>query len=179
MFRFDKQCSEKTLSYWQLASVVLNEGDEAYTTNLCQKCFNKHLQATGEKHLTNVQWRQVVERKAYRGRMWKMMGKEPYVCGDVGIFPPRKKQSKEVSRAGRRRKAGRNTGSMAAGIASPIVHVTSEMLPRHGLQRTDDEERLHSHKEWDIGKVSGQEKDESPRMGLRQDKRGFRVSSTG
>ena len=34
-FRCDIQCSEKTLSYWQLASVVVNEGDEAYTTNLC------------------------------------------------------------------------------------------------------------------------------------------------
>ena len=66
LFRCDKQCSEKTLSYWQLASVVVNEGDEAYTTNLCQRCFNKHLQAEGEEPLTNVQWRQVVEKKAYR-----------------------------------------------------------------------------------------------------------------
>ena len=45
LFRCDNQCSEKTLSCWQLASVVVNEGDEACTTNLCQKCFNKHLQA--------------------------------------------------------------------------------------------------------------------------------------
>ena len=52
LFRCDRQCSEKTLSYWQLATVVFNEGDEAYT-NLCQKCFNKHLQAKGEKPLTN------------------------------------------------------------------------------------------------------------------------------
>ena len=66
LFRCDKQCSEKTLSCWQLASVVVNEGDEAYTTNLCQKCFNKHLQATGEEPLTNVQRRQAVEKKAYR-----------------------------------------------------------------------------------------------------------------
>ena len=29
--------------------------------------------------LSTVQWRQVVEKKAYRGRMWKMMGKEQYV----------------------------------------------------------------------------------------------------
>ena len=48
LFRCDNQCSQKTLSYWQLASVVGNEGDEAYTTNLCQKCFNKHLQAEEE-----------------------------------------------------------------------------------------------------------------------------------
>ena len=45
LFRCDNQCREKTLSFWQLASVVGNEGDEAYTTNLCQKSFNKHLQA--------------------------------------------------------------------------------------------------------------------------------------
>ena len=79
LFRCDNQCSEKTLSYWQLASVVGNEGDEAYTTNLCQKCFNKHLQAEGEKPLSNVQWRRVVEKKACRGRLWKMMGKEQYI----------------------------------------------------------------------------------------------------
>ena len=42
LFRCDRQCSEKTPSYWQLASVVVNEGDEAYTTNLCQMCFDKH-----------------------------------------------------------------------------------------------------------------------------------------
>ena len=66
LFRCDRQCSEKTLSCWQLASVVVNEGDEADTTNLCQMCFNKHLQAKGEEPLTNVKWRQVVEKKAYR-----------------------------------------------------------------------------------------------------------------
>ena len=49
LFRCDNQCSEKTFSLWQLASVVVNEGDEAKTTNLCQKCFNKRLQAKGEK----------------------------------------------------------------------------------------------------------------------------------
>ena len=60
---------------------MVNEGDEAYTTNPCQMCFNKHLQAKVEEPLTNVKWRQVVEKKAYRGRMWKMMGKEPYLRG--------------------------------------------------------------------------------------------------
>ena len=46
LFRFDKQCSEKK-SYWQL--VVMNEGGEAYTTNLSQKCFNKNLRAKGRR----------------------------------------------------------------------------------------------------------------------------------
>ena len=34
-----------------------------------------------KKPLSNVQWRQVVEKKAYRGRMWKMMGREPHLRG--------------------------------------------------------------------------------------------------
>ena len=87
MFRCDNQCSEKTFSYWQLASVVLNEGDEAHTTNLCQKCFNKHLQAKRRTPLSNVQQRQVVEKKAYRGRMWKMMGKNHVCAGCESISP--------------------------------------------------------------------------------------------
>ena len=66
MFRCDKPCSEKSLSYRQLASVVIYEG-ESYTTNVCQK--------------TIVQWTQVVEYKAHRGRIWRMVGKEPYVRG--------------------------------------------------------------------------------------------------
>ena len=82
LLRCDKQCSEKSLSNWQLASVVINEGEESCTTNSCQKRFNKSLQAKGEKPLTNVQWRQVVEKKkTYRGRIWRMMEKEPYACG--------------------------------------------------------------------------------------------------
>ena len=63
LFRCDNQCSEKTLSYWQLASVVVNAGDEAYTTNLCQKCFQQTLD------------RQKVKKKrcqmCNRGRWWK------------------------------------------------------------------------------------------------------------
>ena len=79
LFRCDRQCSEKTLSYWPLATVMVNEGDEAYKTILCQKCVNKHLQAKGEEPLTYVE--AGCEKKAYRGRMWKMMGKEPYLRG--------------------------------------------------------------------------------------------------
>ena len=59
---------------------------DPFAEDLCQKCLNKHLQAKGEEPVTQVQWRQVVEKKAYRGKMWKMMGKEPYVRGDVGAL---------------------------------------------------------------------------------------------
>ena len=48
----------------------------------CVKCIstNTYRQKGEEPHI-NVKWRQVVEKKPYRGRMCKMMGKEPYVRG--------------------------------------------------------------------------------------------------
>ena len=91
MFRCDKQCSEKSLSNWPLASVVVDEGE------LCQKCFNESVQRKRRKTLSYVQWR--------------------------------KKQSKQVSRAGRRRKAGRNARPVAAVIASQRILGASKMLP--------------------------------------------------
>ena len=110
LFRGDNQCSEKTLSCWQLASVVLNKGDEAYTTNLCQKCFHKHLQAKREKPLTNVQWREVVEKKAYRGRMWKMMGKEPYLRGMWEHFSCERSKAKKFRQLADEEKQARIQG---------------------------------------------------------------------
>ena len=56
-----------------------------------------------------------------------MMGKEQYVR-EMWDFLPRKNKSKKVSRGGRRRKASRDTGSVAAGIASQRVLGASEML---------------------------------------------------
>ena len=49
MLRCDKQCSEKSLSYWHLASMVIDEVEESYATNSCQKCFNNFRKAKGEK----------------------------------------------------------------------------------------------------------------------------------
>ena len=81
LFRGDNQCSEKTLNKGQLVSVVIQEGEESYTTNICQKCYNDSLKAKGEKTLTNWQWRQFAGQKAHRGRLWKMVGKDQHVRG--------------------------------------------------------------------------------------------------
>ena len=97
-FRCDNQCSEKTLSFWQFASVVIKEGEESYTTNLCQQCYNKHLEEKGEKSLTNLQWYEFVEKKAHRGSLWKMREKEQYIR--EMSFLPRKRKSFKVSRGG-------------------------------------------------------------------------------
>ena len=53
--------------------------------------MNKHLQAKGEEPPTNVKWRQVVEKKAYRGRMWKMMEKKTFPAWDVPVNDQRQR----------------------------------------------------------------------------------------
>ena len=64
LFRCDKRCSEKTFSFWQLASVVIPEGEESYTTNLCRRCCNKYLEARGDNPLAKWQWHEFVEKKS-------------------------------------------------------------------------------------------------------------------
>ena len=40
----------KSLSYWQLAFKVVNEGDEAKTINLCQMCVSTNICRQKEKN---------------------------------------------------------------------------------------------------------------------------------
>ena len=74
----DNRCSEKAVRYWQFASVVVEEGGEAHTIDLCQQCHNEQMVQQGKPRLNSWQWRAVVERKAHRGRMgngqiiWRM-----------------------------------------------------------------------------------------------------------
>ena len=120
MFRSDNQCSEKTLSFWQLASVVIQEGEEPYTTNLCQKCYNDSLKAKWE----NTDKLAVETVRGAKGAPWKALendGRRTTRARNVGILVPRKRKSKEVPRAGGRRQAGGNTGSVVAGIDSQRV----------------------------------------------------------
>ena len=69
-FRCDNRCSEKTLSFWQFASVVMKEGEESYTTHLSQQCCNESLVARGDKPLTKWQWYEFVQKI---GASWKVM----------------------------------------------------------------------------------------------------------
>ena len=90
-FRCDILWSEKTLSFWQLASVLIKEGEESYTTNLCQKCCNVSLKTTGEKPTDKLAVEAVC---GETGAPWKALendGKRTTRARDVGIFLPRKR----------------------------------------------------------------------------------------
>ena len=69
MFWCDNRCSDKALSFWQLTSVVVEDGEVSYTANFGQQCYNKKLVAKGGAPLKNWQWYAVVEDHAHRGRL--------------------------------------------------------------------------------------------------------------
>ena len=72
----DNRCSDKAIRFWQLASVVVEDDKEAHTVNLCQQCYNESLAAKGLAPLKIWQWKAVVEKKAHRCRLWRMLGKD-------------------------------------------------------------------------------------------------------
>ena len=69
------RCSEKAGRHWQFASVVVEVGGESHTVNLCQECHNEQMVQEGKPRLNSWQRRAVVEKKAHRGKRWKIYGK--------------------------------------------------------------------------------------------------------
>ena len=74
----DNRCSDKALRFWKFASVVVDHVKESYTVNLCQQYDNERLTAQGLEPLKTWQWKAVVEKKAHRGRLWRMLGKDQF-----------------------------------------------------------------------------------------------------
>ena len=85
-YRCDNRCSEKAVRCWQIASMVGEEGRGAHTINLCQQCYNEKLAQQGKQPLKLWQRRGVVEKKAHRGRTWKVMGNEQFIGGMWEFF---------------------------------------------------------------------------------------------
>ena len=67
----------------QIASLVIEESGEARTNNLCQRCDNEKLVFQVKQSLKSKEWREVVERKAHRCRLW---------ARNVGVFHSQKAQ---------------------------------------------------------------------------------------
>ena len=61
--------------------MVVEEGGEAHTIKLRQQCYNEQLVQQGKPRLKLWQWKGAVEKKAHRGRIWKVMGNEQLTQG--------------------------------------------------------------------------------------------------
>ena len=94
-----------------------------------QQCNNKILVAREGKPLTKWQWYEVVETKAHRGRLWRMLAKDQYIREMWEYYScERSNVKKEVSRGCRDGKAGRDTRPLAARIAGQGILGTSDVL---------------------------------------------------
>ena len=181
LFRCDKQCSEEALSCWQLASVVLNEGDEAYATNLCQKCFNKHLQARGEKNAVKCA---AVTGSGEEGVSWKNVengGKEPYLRGMWVHFSCERSKAKKFRQLADEEKQAGTHGQWLQ--ESPAKEYLEQVKCCHDTDCNESTMKngftALKNGTWEEYEEAFRKKDESLRMGLRQDNRGVRFGSTG
>ena len=86
LFRCGKHCSEKTLSHWQLASVVMNEGDMKHTRLTCVRRVS--MNAYRQKEKTAVECA-VETGSGKEGVSWKNVendGERTISALDVGAF---------------------------------------------------------------------------------------------
>ena len=58
----------------QIASMLIDDGGEARTINLCKRCYNAKIVPLKE-------WKEVLEKEAHRGRLWKVFGSEQFLRG--------------------------------------------------------------------------------------------------
>ena len=104
----DNRCSEKGLMFLQIASMVIEEDGDARTINLCQRCYNEKLVQQGKQSLKSKDWREVVERQAHRGRLWKIFGSEQFLRGMWEYFNLKRAWARKILAASAHEKTRRN-----------------------------------------------------------------------
>ena len=65
----DSKSSKEGFKFYQLAAIVM-EGGGAHTINQCKQCYNVMGLKRGEREVTAPRWREVIEEKALRGKLW-------------------------------------------------------------------------------------------------------------
>ena len=86
----------KALRYLQIASVAIQEGGEARTINLCKLCNNAKLVQQGKQPQKSKQWKEVLEKKAHRGRLWKIFGSVQFLRGIWEYFTPERAWARKI-----------------------------------------------------------------------------------
>ena len=80
MFRCDMLWSAKTLSFWQLASVVIKEGFGITHYQLVPEMLQRVPEGQRKTTLTNWQWREFA---AQEGAPWKALNNIYDKCGNI------------------------------------------------------------------------------------------------
>ena len=70
----DNKRGEEGFKFDQLEAIVTEEGGTARTINLCKQRYNARWLKQGERQVTASKWRDMVEQKAFRGKLWAAFG---------------------------------------------------------------------------------------------------------
>ena len=106
----------KPLRFLQNASMVIEEGCEARTINLCHRCFNEKLVQQGKQSLKSKEWREVVEREAHRGRLWNIFGSDQFLRGMWEYFTHRRAWARKILADAAQEKTRSNTRSVVTRV---------------------------------------------------------------
>ena len=60
----DNKCCKEAFKFYQLTVFA------AHTINLCEQCYNVMRLKRGERKVTASRWRDMIEQKAFRGKLW-------------------------------------------------------------------------------------------------------------
>ena len=74
---------------------MTEEGGAVHTINLCKQCYNERRVQQGEQPVKAAQRREMMEQKAYRGKLWKVSGTEQFMRGMWEHFTVRRAWAKE------------------------------------------------------------------------------------
>ena len=136
------RCCEESFRFHQIAVMVTEEGGEAHTISLCKFCYNESAVRQGKQPLKLAEWKEIVERKAHRGRLWKIFGVEQFVRGMWEYFTFERAWAKKGIGGCRKREARRNTRSAAARVLLQRSSGASRRVFGCGLQCLHDAPRV-------------------------------------
>ena len=97
------------------------------------------------------QWKEVVERKAHRGRQWKVLGSEQFLGRMVGVLHSEEGRCEKDSSARCSRKTRRKAMSVATGVCLQRGSGTSQKKCGYSLRSPDNAPCLHRNEAWQLG----------------------------
>ena len=149
----DNRCSDEALRFLQIASMVIEEGGEARTTNLRKRCCNQKLVQQGKQSLKSMEWRGVVERKAHRGRLWKIFGIEQFLRGMREYSVLKRAGARKLLADAAQEKTRKNTRSVATRISLQRSFAARRKKRGHRLQCPNSEPCVQCKEVGQLGKL--------------------------
>ena len=80
----------------QIGAMVTEEGGAAHTINLCKRYYNERPVRQGKQPVKAAEWREIVGRKTFRCKLWKIFGTEQFMRGMWEYFTVKRAWAKAV-----------------------------------------------------------------------------------